>query len=95
MKRLRKQTQKGETTMADLLDMQNLVSDTLMRLMNHATQLGNISQSECRKMSDASVQAFNAHDKASLILFLRNYGKKFPVSFATCESLIYQINSQL
>lgn len=80
--------------MADLLDMQNLVVNTLTGVMNHATQLGNISQSECRKMSDALIPMMNTRDKESLMLALRNYGKRYPISFTACEGLIYQINFQ-
>lgn len=81
--------------MTDILDMQNLAVNTLTGVMNHATSLGNISQSECRKMSDGLIPLMNTRDKQSLMQALRSYGKRFPVSFASCESLIYQINSQL
>lgn len=79
--------------MSDLLDKQNLAVNTLTNVMNHATRLGNISQSECRKMSDGLIPLMNTRDKESLMLALRNYGKQFPISFTACEGLIYQINS--
>jgi hypothetical protein len=76
------------------LDTLNHIADALQGVAISAQTQGNISTSAMRKMSDDIPQLYNIQDKGSLITYLRQFGKRHPVSFAICESLIYQISSQ-
>lgn len=75
------------------IDVLNRVADALQGVAISAQTQGNISTSQMRKMSDDIALLYNVQDKGSLITYLKQFGKKHPVSFAACEMLIYQINS--
>ena len=73
------------------LDALNLVANTLNGLAVSAQVQGNISEREMKKMSDDIPQLFNIRDRGSLVVYLKNYAKRHPISFSACELMIHQI----
>lgn len=76
------------------IEILNPIANALEGVAISAQTQGNISTSQMRKMSDDIAQLYNVQDNGSLITFLKQFGKRHPVSFAACEMFIHQLNSQ-